>query len=163
MDYSKTVVLENIADFDFTPEMGAMFGGVGYPIKMGERLLLPYELADHLAGALAKQMFLRKDKSVVGQYDPNDKTGGLGAVLWTDESLKTVKAKMLGEPVLAPKEVVLTEAQKTQAKVAELNAIEPEISTTDYRDKAEVILELQKKGLQFDARQSKANLEKLLA
>jgi hypothetical protein len=161
MDYSKTVVLENIADFNFTPEMGAMFGGVGYPIKMGERLLLPFELADHLAGALAKQMFLRKDKSAV-TYDPNDKTGGLGAVLWTDEALKTVKAKMMGEPVLAPKEVVMTESQKVQAKVAELNAVEPEISAVGYKDKAEVILELQKKGLQFDARQSKANLEKLL-
>ena len=162
MDYSKTVVFENIADFDFTPQMGAMYGGVGYQVNMGERKLFPWDLADHLAGALAKQMFLRKDKSLP-QYDPNDKTGGLGAVLWNDESINALKAKMLGEPVLAPKEVVMTEAQKTQAKVDELNRVEPEIATTGYKDKSEVIAELQKKGIQFDARQSKATLEKLLS
>lgn len=161
MDYSKTVVLENIADFDFTASMGAMFGGIPYELKSGERKLFPYELADHLAGALAKQIFLRKDKSAT-QYDPNDKTGGLGAVLWNDEMIQEMKRKMLGEPVLAPKERIMTEAEKTQAKVEELNQLEPEISTTGYKDKAEVILELQKKGIQFDARQSKANLEKLL-
>ncbi len=161
MDYSKTVVLENIADFDFTPELGAMFGGVGYPILSGERKLFPYELADHLAGALAKQMFLRKDKSAT-QYDPNDKTGGTGAVLWNDEQIQTLKSKMLGTPVLAPKEATLTEDQKMQARVAELNAVEPEVTSTGYKDKAEVIAELQKKGIQFDARQSKNSLEKFL-
>jgi hypothetical protein len=161
MDYSRTVVFENIADFDFTPQLGAMYGGVGYTIKSGERMLFPWDLADHLAGALAKQMYLKKDKSL-SQYDPKDPTGGLGAVLWNDEQIATLKAKMLGDPVLAPKEVVLTEAQKVQAKVEELNLAEPEISPVGYKDKAEVILELQKKGLQFDARQSKANLEKLL-
>ncbi len=161
MDYSKTVVLENIADFDFTPAMGAMYGGIGYPIKSGERLLFPWDLADHLAGALAKQIFLKRDRSA-STYDPNDKTGGLGAVLWNDDMIAEMKKKMLGDPVLAPKEPNLSEAEKTQAKVNELNKAEPEISTIGYKDKAEVILELQKKGIQFDARQSKANLEKLL-
>ena len=161
MDYSKTVVFENIADFDFTPEMGAMYGGIGYPVKAGERKLYPWDLADHLATHLARQMYLKKDSSL-STYDPKDPTEGLGATLWTDEKIAALKAKMLGEPVLAAKEATLTEAQKVQAKVAELNQVEPEISTVGYRDKAEVIAELQKKGIQFDARRSKVELEKLL-
>jgi hypothetical protein len=161
MDYSKTVVFENIADFDFTPTLGAMYGGVGYPVLSGERKLFPWDLADHLAGALAKQMFLKQDKSAT-QFDPNDKTGGLGAVLWNDEKIDALKKRMLGEPVLAAKETVMTEAEKVQAKVSELNKLEPEISAVGYKDKAEVILELQKKGIKFDARQSKVTLEKLL-
>ena len=161
MDYSKVVTFTNIADFDFTPQLGAMYGGIGYPCKAGEVQLYPYELADHLAGALAKQMFLKKDKSAPG-YNPNDPTGGNGAVLWTDDMISELKGKMLGTPILGEKKVIMTEAQETQAKVEELNRIEPEISATGYKDKAEVILELQKKGLQFDARQSKATLEKLL-
>lgn len=161
MDFSKTVVFENIADFDFTPEMGAMYGGIGYPVKSGERVLWLWDLADHIGTALARQMYLRKDKSLPG-YNPTDPTGGNGAVLWTDEQITELKAKMMGKPMLAEKPGVMTEAQATQAKVQELNALEPEISATAYKDKAEVIAELQKKGTQFDARQSKATLEKLL-
>jgi hypothetical protein len=161
MDYSKVVTFTNISDFDFTPQLGAMFGGVGYPALAGETKLYPWDLADHLAGALAKQMYLKKDKSAV-KFDPNDTTGGLGAVLWTEQDIAGLKAKILGEPIIGEKPVVRTEAEATQAKVAELNAMEPEISATGYKDKSEVIAELQKKGLQFDARQSKANLEKML-
>ena len=162
MDYSRVVTFTNIADFDFTPQLGAMFGGVGYPVLTGEVKLYPWDLADHLAGALAKQMFLKKDKSVIGTYDPNDTTGGMGAVLWTDAKIAEVKGKILGEPIIGQKEVVMTEAQKTEAKVKELNELEPEISATGYKDKAEVIAELQKKGVTFDARRSKSELEKLL-
>lgn len=161
MDYSKTVTFTNIADFDFTPEMGAMFGGVAYPVKAGEVKVWLWDLADHIAGALAKQMFLKGDKSA-RIYDPKDTTGGNGAVLWTDQQLIDLKAKMLGEVFVGEKERTLTEAEKVKQKVDELNAIEPEVSTDGYRDKSEVIIELQKRGVAFDARQSKANLEKLL-
>ncbi len=161
MDYSRVVTFTNIADFDFTPQLGAMFGGIGHEVKTGEVKLFPWDLADHLAGALAKQMFLKKDRSAI-KYDPNDTTGGLGAVLWTDDQIAEVKSRILGEPIIGEKKVVMTEAQETAAKVEELNKLEPEVSATGYKDKAEVILELQKKGITFDARQSKATLEKLL-
>lgn len=162
MDFSKTVVFENIADFDFTPDMGAMYGGLPYPVKAGERKVFLYELADHLATHLARQMFLRHDKSA-RVYDPNDKTGGLGATLWNEAQIQALKAKMMSSVILEDKKPELTEDQKVAAKVAELNAIEPDISPVGYKDKSEVILELQKRGIQFDARQSKAKLEKLLA
>lgn len=161
MDYSKTVVFENIADFDFTPEMGAMFGGIGYPVKSGERKIWLWDLADHIAGALAKQICLRQDKSS-SSYDPKDPTGGNGAVLWTQQKIDDLKAKMMSDVQIGEKPRVLSEAERVQQKVAELNQVEPEITAVGYRDKAEIIAELQKKGLQFDARQSKANLEKLL-
>ena len=38
-----------------------------------------------------------------------------------------------------------------------------ETPTGQYADKADVIAELTKRGIKYDARQSKANLEKLLA
>lgn len=160
MDFSKTVVFENIADFDFTPQMGAMYGGIAYPVMSGERKVWPYELADHMAGALAKQMFLKKDRSAT-VYDPNDKTGGTGAVLWNDTMIAEVKAKILGEVVLGEKPRVLTEAEMVKQKTEEMNKSEPEI-TVGYRDKGEVIADLQKHGIKFDARRSKAELEKML-
>lgn len=161
MDYFNTVIFENIADFDFTAQLGAMYGGQEFPVLAGGRLNCPADLGKHLAQALAKQMFLRKDKSAK-TFDPNDTTGGLGAVLWNDQTLADLAAKMISNPIMAPKPAVLTEAQQTKAKVEELNKIEPEISLEGYKDKGQIMDELRKKGVQFDARRSKAELEKML-
>jgi hypothetical protein len=51
---------KNIADFDFTPELGAMFGGRPYFVKQGEQILLPEPAAFRMSVNLAKAMLIKK-------------------------------------------------------------------------------------------------------
>jgi hypothetical protein len=172
----KVVYFTNITDKDFEHA----FGGQPFFVKAGETKMFPFDLADHLAKHLARRIFIEEDKSP-RVFDPNDKSGGNGAPLWNDEKEAAMKAKILGEvyqeELAAPK----SEIQVLVEKVDELNKFKESIEgkqaapseapatpdvipppLTEYKDKAEVIDALKAKGIAFDARSSKATLEKLL-
>jgi hypothetical protein len=169
MDFGKVARFTNIADFDFTPELGAMYGGQPYFVAKGDSKILPYDLAAHLAQALAKQIFIKGDNSP-RTYNQTDPTGGLGAPLWNEKALADLAATMLTEVVDTPVERTLSEAEQIAQKVEDLNTFNqvedvPQAPATPdgYKDKKEVIEALQAKGISFDARKSKADLEQLLA
>lgn len=178
----RVVRFTNITDKDFSHA----FGGQPFFVKAGETVMFPYDLAKHLAKHLARRIFLDADTSPT-QYDPNDKTGGTGKALWDEAKEQEMMGKILGESfteeLLAPK----SELEQLKEKVEALNArfnqppvVEAVAGTTPsqdtseitqsdvkangtgYRDKADVIAELQKRNIQFDARQTKAKLEALL-
>lgn len=177
----KVVTFFNKTDFDFTPEMGAtydgrpIFGISGEPvIKAGESIVLPYHIGNLLARNLAKCVMVRQA--------PQDAPGiPTGQTLWTDTTLAALKATFLTSLYDDVKPVAMSETDRLMAKVEELrkfvetnvgkkDEVEPSVTsvptdtpTGQYADKADVIAELTKRGVKFDARQNKANLEKLLA
>ncbi len=179
----QVVSFHNLEDFGFTPEMGCMFdgraihGAKGSPgIEAGESMTLPYHIAHRLATNLAKVALTRKAPSVDPAGIPT------GVPLWDVKRLETLKSSYLTDLYSEAKPTALSEVDKLMAKVEELNRWKEgmekkaesvkeekteEVKTSDspkiYQDKAEVIAELTKRGIKFDARQTKANLEKLLA
>jgi len=176
-DY-KVVTLNNKTDFDFTPEIGAMYDGrpifgiSGEPcIKAGESVVLPYHVGNLLATNLAKAVMVRKAPTTDPSGIPT------GVPLWDENSFKTIKASFLTELYTEAKPTPMTETDRLMAKVAELQSFveknigpvekkEDELNiptnTTTYSDKADVIAELTKRGIKFDARKSKSELEKLI-
>lgn len=171
----KVVEFVNSTDFDFTPEMGAMYDGrpifgiSGAPcIKSGERLSLPYHIGNQLALNLAKQSLIRNAPG----HDPVKDTQTSPRPLWDDSTLQSVKNSFITELYLGEKPVAMSETDKLMAQVAELNKIvrenfpqsgAPVEDGQAYKDKSEVIAELTKRGITFNARDSKAKLEQLLA
>lgn len=163
----KVVRFENISDFDFTGELGARYGGKDYPVKAGEAKLFPFVLADHLATHLARAILIKKapirtEKELDGK--------GKDTPLWDDTVIADLKKKILVEVYEEERKAPLSESDIMSQKVAALNEVtkDPELDTQEdanvlgYQDKSEVIKELEKRNIKFDARQSKANLEKLL-
>ncbi len=172
----RIVRFTNIAPFDFTPDQGAMYGGQPFPVKAGETKLFTFELGSHLAKHLARQMFLQKA--------PGRRADGSGNIipgedrpLWNEQDIQNLKDKILSEAYVEEPPAVLSENEKLKLKIEELNKENAELKgisatvppgslppndlvpTIGYKDKSEVIAELKKRGIAFDARQSKANLE----
>ncbi len=185
----KVVEFMNSTDFDFTPDMGCMYdsrpifgmsGNAG--IMTGERISLPFHIGNQLALNLAKQSLLRN----APPHDPKD-INPVGKPLWNEESIDAMKASFLNVLYTNDKPVAMSETDKLMQQVNELNKFvrenipalnQPASSANDpivpgnspaptetvmYKDKAEVIAELTKRGLTFNARDSKAKLEQLLA
>lgn len=175
---TKIVRFRNPFDFDFTPEMGAMYGGVPYFVPAGGSLLCPLTIGDHLATHLARHSIIRK-APIRDEGEVDGK--GKDRPLWNDQVIADIKAKLITDAYTEEKPTVMTESQALQAKVASLNDVFPsEQPPADndhvaagasqfpaangvvYQDKAQVIAELDKRGIKFNARLSKASLEKLL-
>lgn len=173
----KVVKFTNITNEDFSHA----FGGTPFFVKAGETMLLPFELAEHLAKHLARKILLNNDKSLK-VYNPNDLTGGTGQPIWTQEEEIKKMGEIMGEVMERPLETEKTETEKLQEQIAKLNefvveklgpqeasleaSLEASVTTSSsevgYKDKADVIAELTKRGISFDARLNKSNLEKLL-
>ncbi len=167
----KIVRFTNIADFDFTSDMGAMYGGQPFPVKSGETKLFTYELGDHLATHLARQMYLRKAPGRAVDANGNP-IPGADRPLWTDADIVRLKGQILKEAYVEEQAPPQSELERLQAKINELNKVIESQGTgpanttvpgaETYKDKSEVIAELTKRGIKFDARKGKAALEELL-
>lgn len=151
----------NKTDFDFTPEMGARYNGVPFPLPAGKSLLAPKPVANYLARNLARQVFIKK-APIRDEKETDGK--GTDRALWTPEIIDQLKSRFLGGEYEEEKIIPKTEAEIMSAKIAELNKNQPEapVSSVGYQDKQQVIDELKKREIKFDARQSKSNLEQLL-
>lgn len=154
--------IKNIADFDFTAALGAMYNGRAYLLKAGETLQAPEPAAYRLAVNLAKAMLIKKcpppeiakgdDRQVLGSF--------------TDDDVMKIVPMIIINTTREEEKPVLDEAARIAARIDELNKRISEMEnapTASVGGKAEVIAELEKKGIKFDRRQSKAALEKLLA
>lgn len=187
----KVVSFHNSTEFGFTPEMGCMYDGRaingknGSPgIDAGETMILPYHIAHQLALNLAKFAIVKTAPSVDPAGIPT------GVPLWDSTRLDSLKMSYLKDLYTEEKPVAMSETDKLMAKVEEYKAMVekllpkteiPEQPPQDnahviegaeqfpapdnivYQDKKEVIDELTKRDIKFDARKNKADLEKLLA
>jgi hypothetical protein len=169
----KIVRITNIADFDFTGEMGSRYDQTDYFVPAGKSLLVPYVIGNHLATHLARQIIMRKTPI-------RDEANGRGsdAPLWNDETIENLKKKILAEVYEEEPEQVLSSSEALAKKVLELNknitekieGEEEEVLSSNigdkgqitYKDKKQVIDELTKKGIKFNPRETKVNLERLL-
>jgi len=166
LDELKICTIKNITDFDFTPELGAMFGGRSFFVKSGETLTAPEPAAYRLAVNLAKAILVKK--TPVPELGKGDDRSSMG--VWGEDDVEKLVAQIMVSTYEEEKPRVLTETDRMAAKIEELNkwkeSIEKNVDTASPKvvsDKAEVIAELEKRGIKFDRRQTKANLEKLLA
>lgn len=168
-DEHKVVRLTNRTDFDFTPEMGARFNGVPYMIPAGKSLLMPKPAAKLLAKHLARQTYIKK-----APVRDASQTDGKGSdrPLWTEEECIRVADTFLSEEYEEERKAPQTQAEIIAQKIEELNRLTEalpsttkdsvEVASDGYMDKAQVIAELQKRNIKFDARMNKTSLERLL-
>ncbi len=157
-NHNKVVRFRNISTKDFTHP----FEGRPYFVKAGQTLLMPFDLADHLATHLARTILLAKADSTTGAPATDQP-------LWSEQAIEDLKVQILGdsyEPEVAPE---LNDQEKMAARVKELNTNEPDTSEGQgadpgaYKDKAEVIARMKELGLPFNPRAGKATLLKELA
>ncbi len=177
----KIVTFHNKTDFGFTPAMGCMFNGQpingtqgGPGINGGESLTVPYHVGKQLATNLAKVAILKTAPRVDPAGAPQ------GVPLWDDVLLKELADSYITEMYSEEATKELSEADKMMAKIEELkksgyfNTPTKEeivdvknLDTTEtpekFLSKKEVVDELVKRGITFDTRSKKEDLEKLLA
>lgn len=175
-DY-QVVVFHNSTDFAFTPEMGCMYdsrpisGISGAPgVNSGESMTLPYHIGHQLAINLAKIVMTRR----APENPEKDSMGNpMVAAIWDTTKLESLKNSYLTEMYTEDKPVAMSETDKLMAKVEEYkkmvdtlvagNSVAPATDqVVGYQDKAEVIGELEKRGITHDKRSNKATLEQLL-
>lgn len=170
---SKVVTFKNISDVDFTPALGAMFNGrpIFGKAKTGciapqEELYFPYHIGYRLAVNLAKHILVSgMPAPEYGKGDPAQ--AGSTATFGDTEVNKLVARILVGEyqEEKAVKEsetdVLMRKFEELNKQVAELKS--EKISSDGFKDKQEVLAELEKRGIVHDKRANKATLEKLLA
>lgn len=178
----RIVRITNIAPFDFTGELGARFGGTNFPILAGESKLFPLYLGEHLAMHLARQIIIQK-----APIRDEKQTDGKGTdrPLWDEAGIKELTKKIMVEVYQEDKPPIVSEADAIVNRVKDLNKTvagmeeenvktpagnvqfagamdENQSSDVVYQDKGEVIAELDKRGIKYDPRSSKAMLESFL-
>jgi len=178
----KVVDFVNSTSFDFTPEMGCMYdsrpisgisGKAG--IIAGEKMTLPYHVGKRLSVNLAKQCMVREDD---GKPMTDSQGQPIIRAIWSEERVDEVAKSFIAELYAEAKPIAQTETDKLMEKVEEYKKMvekvinkdgepksvvnEPVSTAVVYQDKADVIAELDKRGIQHDKRKAKAELEKLL-
>jgi len=167
----KVVKFKNIADFDFTPALGAMFNSRAIfgkvekdRIVKGEELLFPYHIGRRLAINLAKQILIQKIPKVeYGKGDPS-----VSQASFTQQGVEDLAKTILISEYQEEAPIQESETDILMKKFEELNKEikilkEEKVSSEGYKDKAEVIAELEKREIVHDKRKTKVELEKLLA
>jgi hypothetical protein len=170
----KVVTFKNISDFEFTPALGAMydgrpiFGKAGTGISPNEELQFPYHVGKRLAINLAKHMLNKLIAApTYGKGDPAQETSRDGV---TDEKINKLVADILIGEYKEEKPMKESETDVLMRKYEELNkTVESlvgggeKVSPTGFKDKQEVIAELEKREIPHDKRKSKEVLLELLA
>ena len=167
----KVVTFKNISTLDFTPALGAMFNSrpIFGKVEAGkivpnEELFFPYHIGRRLAINLAKLMLVRElPAPEYGKGDPSVTQKGFG-----DEQVDNLVNLILISEYREEKPIKESETDILLRKFEELNKTVEDlkgskVASEGFKDKKQVIEELTKKGITFDARKSKAELEKLLA
>ena len=148
MDLARIVRFTNITDKEFMH----LYHGQPFTVKASESMLFPFDLGRHLAKHLARKIMFSGAKP---EDLKNDRA------LFTDEDEDSLIGKILGEESNSPVSPQLTEVELLRKRIAELNESKPEDAPSG-RTKADVIAEMEVKGLPVDKRMSMAKLEEQL-
>lgn len=159
----RIVTFKNIASFDFTPALGAMFDSKDFLIKAGETINLPYSVGQRLAINLAKAMIISQaPEQKLGEGNDTQVQS-----LIKEGDIEKIVDKVLVSEYQEEKAHQMSETEALSARIDELNkklenVVETKISTEGYSDKKEVIEALKAKGVTYNPRKSKEELEALL-
>ena len=162
--------------FNGTPINGNK-GGPG--IDAGETMILPYHIAQQLALNLAKHT-MNASATTTPQLDANGSP--IVKAIWNDVALENMKNSYLKELYAEERPVKMSETDILLAKLEEYRklteekfaaleggSVKQEVANVGgdgkitYKDKAEIIAELEKRGIVHDKRSKKEDLEALLA
>lgn len=159
----RVVTFKNITDKDFTPALGAMFNSKHFFIKAGETMNLPYDVGYRLAVNLAKAIIV--GAAPAPKYGEGNDTQTSSLI--KDGDIESYVNKILISDYQEEKTYQMTAEDKLNARIDELNkklesAVDTKISTEGYSDKKEVIEALKAKGVTYNPRKSKEELEALL-
>lgn len=117
--------------------------------------MLPYDVANHLAKHLARQILLKRPSNVRLSEDKE---------LWSEGLENEVKAQILSDVQDRPKAPVPSEQERIRQEVEALNQAEDmNLDSANYETKKEVMDKLKELGVPFEARKTKAELQKELA
>lgn len=114
----KIVEFFNSTNFDFTPELGAMYDGRPLQVDSGKRKQFPYYVAHRLAANLAKAVLIKG----APLHDPNA-SNPVGTPLWADEKVKSIEASFLKELYQDEKPIAMTETDRLMQRVEELEKL----------------------------------------
>jgi len=159
----RIVEFKNISTFDFTPALGAMFDSKHFLIKAGETMNFPYSVGQRLAINLAKAMII--SNAPAPKYGEGNDTQ-ISSLVKEGDIEKLVDQILVSE-YQEEKKATMTEAEALSARIDELNKrmenmTDTKVSTEGYSDKKEVIEALKAKGVTYNPRKSKEELEALL-
>lgn len=148
MDLGRIVPFTNITTEDFTHN----YHGQPFTVRAGETQIFPYDLSRHLAKHLARKILFTDAKPESLRID---------RALYTPETEQQLMSKIMGAESREAVSSQLSEQELLRKRVEELNASKPE-GAPEGRTKADVIAELEAKGLPVDKRLSMAKLEEQL-
>lgn len=157
--------------FDFNGELGARFDGRDFFIPKGGSLMTPKSVGDHLAKHLAQAIRLAYNDTTVGEKGDGKNV----KPLWNDEIIAVLMKEMVSSVTTEERPQIKSEGQLMAEKVKELNQsagtgeegdeaipVSSEGDEVTYKNKQQVIAELEKRNISFDPRAGKATLEALL-
>lgn len=127
------------------------FRGIKITIGAGETYMGRFPECDHLALHLARKMTAREKKAKGADKDPR------GAVLYTDEEINDLKAKILSDVGSVTPEHLTPEEERKQ----DLQRIQQKFSSKKEPpvvDKADIIQSLKDRGIEPDISKSKDEL-----
>lgn len=155
------VKVTNISNKDFTADSGARFNGRDYSIPAGKSLRCPQTLGEHLAKHLARMIFLQNSEvngkaNELAIWSEEDENNLISKII-SFEEIEEAKQHKTADDIL--KEKVMQLNQDVGEEVLEIN---DKNGNVVYNDKAEIIAELEKRGITFNPRSSKSVLEELL-
>ena len=111
----KVVEFFNHTDFDFTPELGAMYDGRPLFVGSGEKRQYPYHIGKRLSVNLAKAVLIKG----APVHNPGD-NNPVGKPLWSDEGIDKLANSFITELYSEDKPIIQSETDRLMAKVAEL-------------------------------------------
>jgi hypothetical protein len=170
----KVVSFHNSTNFCFTPEMGCMYDGrpingkTGKSgIDAGEEIILPYHIGNQLALNLAKAYSVQNAPTIDPVGIPT------GVSLWTEESIEKLKSTFIKELYTEERPVKMSETDILMAKIEEYKSMVDKVLSNEgeegvkqtkgtYKSKADIISELESKGITHDKRKTREELEELL-
>ena len=127
------------------------FRGIKITIGAGETYMGRFPECDHLALHLARKMIAREKKAKGADKDPR------GAVLYTDEEINEMKAKILKDMgTVSPERLTAEEERKRDLEQIQ-EKFTPKKAIPDV-NKADVIKSLKERGIEPDVGKSKEDL-----
>ena len=155
------VKVTNISNKNFTADSGARFNGRDYSIPAGKSLRCPQTLGEHLAKHLARMIFMQNaeisgKQNELAIWSEEDEKNLINKIISFEEMEESIQHKTADDIL---KEKVMQLNQDVGEEVLEIN---DKNGNVVYNDKAEIIAELEKRGITFNPRSSKSVLEELL-
>lgn len=114
----KVVEFFNSTDFDFTPELGAMYNGQPLSVNSGQKKFFPYHTGKQLALNLAKAVLIKGAPA----HNPTD-NNPTGTPLWSEQRLQALADSFIIGGFMDEKPASLTENERLVQRIADLEKL----------------------------------------